>query len=263
MLEIDCQKTSRRIIDFIKKTVQEAGFEKVIVAASGGVDSSTTTTLAVRALGENNVLVTLLPYGDLNREGIKDAKLVLKQLKISAKNIFQIDIKKAVDQIVSVDKKMGKIRQGNIMARVRMIYLYDLAKKHRSLVCGTENKTEHLLGYFTRFGDEASDLEPIKGLYKTQLVKLAKYLNLPERIINKKPSAGLWGGQTDEGEFGFSYQQADQVLHLHHDKKFKKEEIIKQGFDRETVEKVLNWAKKNQFKHKTPKVLAVFKTIDR
>lgn len=258
MLEIDCQKTSRRIIDFIKKTVQEAGFEKVIVALSGGVDSSTTTTLAVRALGENNVLVALLPYGDLNREGTKDVKLVLKKLKISAKNIFQIDIKKAVDQIISVDKKMGKIRRGNIMARVRMIYLYDLAKKHRSLVCGTENKTEHLLGYFTRFGDEASDLEPIKGLYKTQLVKLAKYLNLPERIINKKPSAGLWGGQTDEGEFGFSYQQADQILHLHTDKKLKKEEIIKQGFDRETVEKVLNWAKKNQFKHKTPKVLKIF-----
>lgn len=257
MLEIDCQKTSRRIIDFIKKTVQEAGFEKVIVALSGGVDSSTTTTLAVRALGENNVLVALLPYGDLNREGIKDAKLVLKQLKISAKKIFQIDIKKAVDQIVSVDKKMGKIRQGNIMARVRMIYLYDLAKKHRSLVCGTENKTEHLLGYFTRFGDEASDLEPTKSLYKTQLVELAKYLNLPERIINKKPSAGLWGGQTDEGEFGFSYQQADQVLHLHHDKKFKKEEIIKQGFDRKTVEKVLNWAKKNQFKHQAPIIAEV------
>lgn len=255
MLKIDCQRVIRRITKFIGQTLREAGFKKTIIALSGGIDSSTTTTLAVRGLGAKGVLVALLPYGDLNKLGVKHAKLLMEKLAIRDENIFQIDIKQAVDTIVSADKKMSKLRKGNIMARVRMVYLYDLAKKNRALVCGTENRTEYLLGYFTRFGDEASDIEPLRGLYKTQVIKLANYLGVPQKIIEKEPSAGLWEGQTDEREFDFSYRDADQILHLYYGEKKKENEIMRQGFDRSVVEKVLKWAREKSFKHKTPSVL--------
>jgi len=128
--------------------------------------------------------------------------------------------------------------------------LFDLAKKKQALVCGTENKTEHLLGYFTRFGDEASDFEPIRHLYKTEVLKLALYLGVPEKIINQPPSAGLWPGQTDEGDFGFSYKEADQVLELYLEKKLKLEEIEKKGFKK--AGKIIARLKQNLFKHQTP-----------
>lgn len=144
----------------------------------------------------------------------------------------------------------NKIRFGNIMSRVRMIILFDLAKKNNALVCGTENKSEHLLGYFTRFGDGASDIEPIRHLYKTQVYELAKYLEIPKEIISQKPSAGLWKNQTDEDQFGFTYQEADQVLHLYFDKKMLTEKIIKAGYP--NAKKIISYVKKNEFKRKTP-----------
>jgi len=252
MLSINYQKTTKEIIKFIKASVAKTGLKKLIIGLSGGVDSSTITYLATNALGKNNILMALLPYGNLNTESVSDAQLVIDRLSIPAKNIFKIDIKKTVDQIASFENKMDKIRKGNIIARVRMIYLFDLAKKHRALVCGTENRTEYLLGYYTRFGDEASDIEPIKHLYKTQVWQLAKYLGIPEKIINKKPTAGLWSGQTDEDELGFSYKEADKVLHLYFDKKLSRKEIINRGIEVKTVKKVLSWLKKNKFKHSVP-----------
>jgi len=133
---------------------------------------------------------------------------------------------------------------------MRMILLFDLAKKYKALVLGTENKTEHLLGYFTRFGDSASDIEPIRHLYKTQVRKLAKYLKIPEKIIKKTPTAGLWQGQTDEREFGFSYGEADQILLLYLDQKKNVEEIVNKGIKLEQVEKVVKRLKANEFKHR-------------
>ncbi|MBI2190192.1 MAG: NAD(+) synthase, partial [Candidatus Levybacteria bacterium] len=135
---------------------------------------------------------------------------------------FILSIKSIVDKLaktLGVQPLKDSIRLGNIMARVRMILLYDLAKKHQALVCGTENRSEYHLGYFTRFGDEASDFEPIRHLYKTQVYQLASYLGVPKTVIDKKPTAGLWAEQTDEGEFGFSYKEADPVLYLYFDKK--------------------------------------------
>ena len=136
------------------------------------------------------------------------------------------------------------------MARVRMIILFDLAKQIGGLVCGTENKSEKLLGYFTRFGDAASDLEPISHLYKTQVYQLAKYLKIPGQIINQSPTAGLWDGQTDEGEFGFTYREADQVLHLYFDQKKSLNEIKKLGF--KNTDKIIKRLLNYQFKLKTP-----------
>jgi len=143
-----------------------------------------------------------------------------------------------------------RVRFGNIMARIRMTILFDKAKKLNSLVCGTENKTEHLLGYFTRFGDAASDIEPISHLYKTQVRQLADYLKVPKEIINKPPTAGLWDGQTDEAEFGFTYKEADQVLNLFYDQKKTFEQIRKLGF--KNAERIIKRSLNNQFKLRTP-----------
>jgi NAD+ synthase len=128
--------------------------------------------------------------------------------------------------------------------------LYDLAKKHSGLVCGTENKSENLLGYFTRFGDQASDIEPIAHLYKTQIYQLAHYLNIPENFLQVSPSAGLWPGQTDEGQFGFTYLEADQVFYLYLEKSMAIEDIEKSGL--KNARKIISWRAQNLFKHQTP-----------
>jgi NAD+ synthase len=136
------------------------------------------------------------------------------------------------------------------MARIRMIILFDLAKQLNAMVCGTENKSEKLLGYFTRFGDAASDLEPLSHLYKTQVFQLAKYLKVPKFITDQSPTAGLWDGQTDENDFGFTYKEADQILHFYCDKKMKMEEIKRLKF--KNAEKIIKRYNANKFKQKTP-----------
>ncbi len=244
----------------------------MVIGLSGGVDSAVSLALGVIAIGADNIYPGIFPYGELNKEGTEDAKIVIEQLKIPPSNIILIDIKPFVDRIIdgiysSSDPPAGgesrssrqartinskELRRGNIMARMRMILLYDMSKKYNALVLGTENKTEHLLGYFTRFGDEASDLEPIINLYKTQVRQLAGYLKIPEKIINKIPTAGMWMGQTDESEFGFSYENADKVLNLWNEKKYSKENIIKTGISPELVDKVVKRAEVNAFKHILP-----------
>jgi len=212
MKQMSPEQEVERIIAFIKQSFATAGFTDAVIGLSGGVDSAVSCVLAVRALGLEHVHPILLPYGPLNTRGVIDAMELVEKIKIPMMRVSRIDIKPAVDQMVRIDPFMDRVRKGNIMARVRMTYLFDAAKKHRALVMGTENKSEHELGYFTRFGDEASDVEPILHLYKTEVYELAKYLEIPESIITKPPSADLWPEQTDEGELGFSYQEADEIL---------------------------------------------------
>lgn len=277
MFKINPEKEVKKLIAFIRKTVKEQGFERVIIALSGGIDSSTAFYLAVRALGPKNVLVALLPYGEMEKDSLEEAKEMVEGLGIPPKNVFQINIKAIIKTITDAIghpelvsgsakrkmtnqvrndatglRKINRIRKGNIIARVRMIILYDLAKKQEALVCGTENKSEYLLGYYTRFGDEASDLEPLKNLYKTEVKQLAKYLGVPDQIINQPPSAGLWQGQTDEKELGFSYQQADPILHLYFDQGCSWKEILKKDFNPQVIKKVRKWVKENEFKKKVP-----------
>jgi len=251
-LSINPSQVASKIETFLKKTLKKTGFNSVVIGLSGGIDSAVSCALAERVLGPTHIYPCLFPYGGLNQEGVNDGLLVMNHLQIPKSNVVNIDIKPIVDSILATDPSTDDIRKGNVMARVRMMLLFDQAKKKKALVMGTENKTEHLLGYFTRFGDQASDIEPIVHLYKTQVRALAKHLKISEKIISKEPSAGLWSGQTDEGEFGFTYEDADQVLNLSIDQKKIVEEIVRMGFSREMVEKVLTKMEKNRFKHDLP-----------
>lgn len=240
------EKEKKQIVRFIKQTLQKAGFQNVVIGVSGGVDSTTSLYLLKEAILPKNIFPVHLYYFNPDLE--------------FEENVYRFSIKSVVDKFVKTlgveplkEPLKDNIRLGNIMARVRMIFLYDLAKKHNALVCGTENRSEYHLGYFTRFGDEASDIEPIQHLYKTHVYQLASYLGVPKTVIEKKPTAGLWTEQTDEGEFGFFYKEADPVLYLYFDKKISLEEIKKKGFS--NAEKIINFALKNQYKHHAPYVL--------
>ncbi|HSW88571.1 MAG TPA: NAD+ synthase [Candidatus Saccharimonadales bacterium] len=266
MQKINYQQESEKITNWIRKVFFDSGMQKMIVGLSGGIDSAVSCTLASQAIGKEHIIPVLLPYSSISNEGVEDAEKIIDFLGIPKEQVKEINIQKGVDAILNplsppyqgeasylLDKGgLGRVRTGNVMARVRMIYLFDLAKQYRGLVCGTENKSEHYLGYFTRFGDEASDMEPIRHLYKTDVWGMGKYLGLPEKIITKAPTAGLWQGQTDEDELGFSYQQADEVLRYFIDEKLSKEEIITKGIAENIVEKVLQRVKANEFKHHLP-----------
>jgi len=254
MLEIDPIKTTAALVNFLGQAFKQAGFSRAVIGLSGGLDSGVACTLTVRALGAESVYPILLPHGALNSAEVLDAMSVVEWLQIPLSRVTRIDIQPTVNELIRGLKDPGidNVRRGNLMARVRMSILFDQAKKRQALVVGTENKSEHLLGYFTRFGDAASDLEPLAGLYKTQVRELGKHLGLPEKILTKIPSAGLWQGQTDEGELGFRYAEADQILFLLFEQKKSPEEVVTAGFSREVVDKVKAQADKNAFKHHLP-----------
>lgn len=252
-----------RITKFIQATLKKTGKKNVVIGLSGGIDSTTSLFLLNKTLKSQQIHVAHLSYFS----HLHSVEQTLQKLNIPKENIHMLSIKSAVDAaaktlsvipdlIGNPDSRLrdnDKIRLGNIMARMRMVFLYDLAKKYDGLVCGTENKSEYYLSYFTRFGDEASDFEPIRHLYKTQVYELATYLGVPQEVINQLPTAGLWEDQTDEDEFGFSYAQADQVLYLYFDKRLNVSAIEKKGL--KNAKKIIQWAKNNHFKHEVPYVL--------
>lgn len=254
MSDMKINNVTSNLMRFITLSFQKEGYSKALIGVSGGVDSAVSLALTVRALGARCVYPVLMPYGALNNQGTKDAKKFIRSLKIPTKNIYNVDIQPMVDAVILYDPKMDDGRRGNVMARIRMTVLYDLSKKINALVVGTENKTEHLLGYYTRFGDEASDIEPLRNLYKFQVYKLAKTLNIPEYIIKKAPSAGLWLGQTDESEFGFTYKQADEILYLMTEKHVSTTQLQKRGYSKQLLDRVQWWVNKGSMKARLPYV---------
>lgn len=245
----------KKISQFILATIQKAHKKQVVVAVSGGIDSALSLSLAVKALGADQVYPVFLPYGEQN---MADARQLAEWLKIPATNWREVNI---LPVVTALQKQLGwqenqaeaKIRLGNIMARVRMTVLYDLARQLDALVGGTENLSEHYLGYFTRFGDEASDFEPIRHLFKTQVRQLVEHLGLPEVFLTKAPSAGLWPDQTDEQELGFSYEVADQVLaEMVLGGKSEPELVAQSGLQPQTIKAILKHVQRVQFKHEVP-----------
>lgn len=257
MVKFNPQTTADKLVKFIKNTLAGAGFSKVVVGVSGGVDSATSTMLAVRALGRENVFPVLMPYGALSTQATLDAMTFLTGIGIPVGQITRLDIKPAVDEIARQSGATDNLRRGNIMARVRMIYLFDQAKKRSALVLGTENRTEHELGYYTRYGDEASDLEPLRNLWKTEVFELARHLGVPKNIIDKKPTADLWFDQTDEGEFGFTYEEADRALAMLLDEGKSETDIVTAGMSPEKLLRIMDRRKKNAFKKNTPAVINI------
>jgi NAD+ synthase len=253
-MKIDPKKEKDKIVSFLKQTFEKQNIDHAVIGLSGGIDSTTSFFLLKEVLPARNIHVAHLYYF---KPVFADIEKEVRLAGVPPENIHLLSIKEAVDQVVKLQNiehdEVGKVRIGNISARMRMIILFDLAKKVNGLVIGTENKSEHLLSYFTRYGDQASDIEPIEHLYKTQVYQLAKHLGVPDILRSQTPTAGLWQGQTDEGQFGFTYEEADQVLFLHLEKKQSPEEIEKKGF--KNTKAILAWREKNLFKHQVPYLL--------
>ena len=253
-LDIDTKKLKRILIDFIRKYCRKSGFKKVVLGLSGGLDSTVVAYLACQALGKKNVLALILPYKDSKLESIKDAKKIADLLGIKSR---LVDITPMIEAYYKRYPDKNRVRKGNKLARERMAILYDLSSKEHALVIGTGNKTEALLGYCTIHGDAAYAFNPIGDLYKTQVRLLAKELEVPQKIIDKVPSADLWKGQTDEGELGVTYEKVDRFLHYLVDKKYTPKRLMKLGYKRSFIEKINNMIKRNEFKRKMPEVLKI------
>ncbi len=244
--------TARQILTaFIRTEITRAGFSHAVVNLSGGLDSSLSCYLAAEALGAENVLALCLPYKSSTPDSGEHAKLVIEALGVQS---LTIPITNMADAMIGQFPDMSRVRQGNIMARVRMIVLYDQSEAFHGLAVGTGNKTEILLGYTTLYGDSASAINPIGDLYKTQVRQLAKAVGIPQVILDKPPTADLWLGQTDEGELGFTYAEVDQLLYLLVDQRYRPEDCVEAGFSESFVRLVMERVRRNQFKRVLPPI---------
>jgi NAD+ synthase len=239
---------------FLCDGVNSTGMSGAVIGLSGGVDSTLVAFLAAEALGPERVLGLMMPFRTSSPDSMADARLAADKLGIRTE---LVDISPMVDAHTQGAGDADRMRIGNIMARERMIVLYDRSARERAMVVGTSNKTEILLGYGTLFGDTACGINPIGDLYKTQVWQMAAAVGVPERIISKPPSADLWKGQTDEEELGFSYREVDRLLFHLVDGRRTTQELITMGFDEAFVRKVESLIRKNQFKRRPPVVAKI------
>jgi nicotinamidase/pyrazinamidase len=242
----------------LREVMHAAGRGKAVLGLSGGIDSAVAMALAARALGPEHVVAVRLPSRHTEWVHVDDAGVAAKAAGLPDENLLTVAIDPMVEALGSVRPTLSRsaIREGNASARARMIVIYDLAQELHALVVGTENRTENLLGYFTRFGDAASDIEPITDLYKTEVRAAARVLGQPQVVLDKHPTAGLWGGQTDEDELGFTYRDADRALVAMFDLAMTPEQAAaRTGVDLEVVKRVRARADAVAWKHAVPHVL--------
>ncbi|MEN8173004.1 MAG: NAD+ synthase [Chloroflexota bacterium] len=250
-LIINTNLTRGILVGFIKSEIQRTGFQRGVIGLSGGIDSALSCYLAAEALGPENVLAVRMPYKSSSPASMADAQLVIDATGVRE---ITIPITEMVEPLFQQFPDAGEIRKGNIMARARMVALFDQSAAFNGLVIGTGNKTEILLGYTTLYGDSACALNPIGDLYKDQVRQLSRDVGVPEQIIDKAPSADLWDGQTDEDELGFTYAQADELLYYLVDQRYSAEDCIEKGFSAEFVQQIIDRVRRNHFKRVMPPI---------
>jgi NAD+ synthase len=264
-LAIDTGVARRVIVGFIRGQLRQAGFDRIVIGLSGGIDSALVAYLSAEAVGPERLLSVLMPYRSSSPSSAADARAVVERLGCPSR---LVEITPMVDGYFGDDRGPGALhagrdrgdgevsplRRGNLMARMRMAVLYDLSADWRGLVAGTGNKTETLIGYTTLFGDSACAFAPIGDLYKSQVRQLAAAVGVPEGIIRKAPSADLWPGQTDESEGEFSYPVIDRLLYWMVDRRRGTDELVTMGFDRGMVERVERMVAASEFKRQVPPV---------
>ena len=248
------ETAAERCTDFIRRTLEEAGRGRLVVGLSGGIDSAVAAGLAVRALGADKVLGVLMPYATSSAASRTDAAAVAEVLGLRTETV---EITPMVDAFLAGMPDADDVRRGNVMARCRMIVLYDRSARDAALVLGTGNRTEGLLGYTTLHGDNACGLNPLGQLYKTEVRLLAAWLGLPQAVLDKAPSADLWAGQADEDELGFAYADADVLLHHMIDQELGPRRLEALGHDPDLVAQVAARVRAMAFK-RTPAPVAAF-----
>ncbi len=250
-LSINTDLARTILTGFIQSEITRTGYTRAVINLSGGIDSALSCFLAAEAMGPENVLAIRLPYRTSSPGSLEDAQRVIDVTGVQS---ITYEITDMVDPLISAFPDMSNTRKGNIMARARMIVLYDQSEAFKGLAVGTGNKTEILLGYTTLYGDSACALNPIGDLYKTQVRELSKALGVPQSILDKTPSADLWVGQTDEGELGYTYAEVDQLLYLLVDQRYTPEELVEAGFAPAFVKSVVERVRRNHFKRMLPPI---------
>ena len=253
-LDLNLKEVHSELVEFLRESFKKAGFSKAVLGLSGGIDSALVAYLLRDALGKENVLAIMMPYKSSNPDSLNHAKLVVEDLKINAKTI---EITNMIDAYFKNEKEASSLRMGNKMARERMSILFDYSSKENALVVGTSNKTEIYLGYSTQFGDSACALNPIGDLYKTNIWDLSRYLKIPNELIEKKPSADLWEGQTDEQEMGLTYKEADQVLYRMLEENKTVEEVLAEGFNKDLVDNIVRRMNRSEYKRRMPLIAKI------
>jgi len=255
--QIDAARAVEVITGFIGSQMAQTGFSRLVVGLSGGVDSATTAFLAVRAAGADNVIGVRMPYRTSSPDSEADALAVVEALGCRTERVDVSPMVEPMLALIEGDEDATRVRRGNVMARQRMIVLYDRSAAFDALVIGTSNKTEALLGYGTLWGDMAAAIQPIGDLYKSQLREVADCLGVPQRILAKPPSADLWPGQTDERELGASYDDLDRILYALVDRRWSQDRCVRAGLDADLVSRVAATVARMEFKRQVPPVAKV------
>lgn len=253
-LTINTDLARQILTGFIHSEITRVGLSRAVIGLSGGLDSALSCFLAVEALGPENVLAVRMPYRTSSPQSLEHAQLVIDRLGVQS---ITVDITPMVEPLFERFPDVSPHRRGNVMARERMIILYDQSEAFGGLVVGTGNKTEILLGYTTLYGDSASALNPLGDLYKTQVRQLARAVGIPEVIIEKAPSADLIIGQTDEGDLGYTYAEVDKLLYLLVDQRYSPEDLVEAGFAETFVSSVVERVRRNHFKRMLPLIAKV------
>jgi NAD+ synthase len=248
---LDTELAERVLVRFLREETARAGFDRLVLGLSGGVDSAVAALLAARAVGPEHVHAIALPARESSAESLEHARLVAQAGGLA---LTVTEIGPAADALIASLGPTTPLRRGNVYARVRMIALFDASARLPALVVGTSNKTELLLGYGTLHGDLASALNPLGDLWKCQVKDLARHLGVPAAVVEKPPSADLWPGQTDEADLGFTYAEADAILHRLVNMRASPDAIVAEGFPEATVRKIVRTVMRTQFKRRPPMI---------